>query len=79
MIIFDFDGTIANSTPYHKIGWVKTLAELGITLPIDQLLPYEPALRERFDSYPRVQTGFIKNPQVSPLIEAYFLMHPNAS
>jgi len=72
MIVFDFDGTIANSTPYHKEGWKNTLTELGIETSIGDILPYEPNLRERFDSYRRLQKGLVDNGELYPKIRAYF-------
>lgn len=71
MIIFDFDGTIANSTHYHKVGWEKTLAELGITNSIGDILPYKPNLKERFDSYRRLQSGLIENKDLYPKVRSY--------
>ena len=71
-VVFDFDGTIAKSTPYHKIGWQRVLDEIGISEKMDILLPYEPGLKERFDSYRRIKAGFFKLPNVHQAVCSYF-------
>lgn len=71
-IVFDFDGTIAKSTPYHKVGWQGVLRELDISQGMDVLLPYEPGLKERFDSYRRLKAGFFKFPLVKQKLFSYF-------
>lgn len=71
-IVFDFDGTVARSTPYHRAGWESTLKELGLNYELDQLLPYEPNLKERFDSYRRIKKGFVEKADVKYKIYSYF-------
>lgn len=71
-IVFDFDGTIANSTPYHKVGWSSVLKELNIKHGLDELLPYEANLKERFDSYRRIKKGFLDKEDVKRKVQAFF-------
>lgn len=71
-VVFDFDGTLAKSTPYHKIGWQGVLQELGINEKMDVFLPYEPGLKERFDSYRRLKAGFFKFPLIKQKLFSYF-------
>jgi len=71
-IVFDFDGTIANSTPYHRAGWESTIKELGLNYELDHLLPYAPNLKERFDSYRRIKKGFLEKVDVKYKICSYF-------
>ena len=72
-IVFDFDGTIANSTPYHKAGWTSTLKELNIKCDLNVLLPYEANLQERFDSYRRIKKGFMGKDDVKNMVQSFFL------
>jgi phosphoglycolate phosphatase-like HAD superfamily hydrolase len=73
LIAFDFDGTIAKSTSYHKAGWKAVLRELNIDKSLDQLLPYEPNLKERFDSFRRIRNGFLEeNLDIYDQIGSYF-------
>lgn len=72
IIAFDFDNTIARSTAYHRRGWENVLSELKLGLSLDDLLPYEPNLKERFDSYRRIEEGFLTNPKLVNKISAYF-------
>lgn len=72
-IVFDFDGTIAKSTSFHKRGWESALKDLRINFLLEDLLPYEPNLRERFDSYRRIKKGFLDNNlQMKEQISIYF-------
>ena len=71
-IVFDFDGTLAKSTPYHKAGWKSVLDEIGIIEKMEVLLPYEPGLKERFDSYRRIKFGFLKDPMIRQRLYSYF-------
>lgn len=73
LIAFDFDGTIAKSTTYHRQGWESVLRELNLSKPLDELLPYEPNLKERFDSYRRIKKGFLESDsQINYQISSYF-------
>lgn len=69
---FDFDNTLARSTRYHRLGWEKALLELKIEETLDDLLPYVPDLKERFDSYRRIENGFLTNSKMICKISAYF-------
>lgn len=71
-IIFDFDGTIAKSTQYHRAGWEQAIKELGLTKELSELLPYEENLKERFDSYRRIKKGFLSNVIDYGIISTYF-------
>lgn len=71
-IIFDFDGTIAKSTQYHRIGWGKTIKELGLKIDLTDLLPYEKNLKERFDSYRRIKRGFLEDKINYEVVSIYF-------
>lgn len=72
VIAFDFDGTIAKSSQFHKQGWSDTLKELQINEPLENILPYEPNLKERFDSYRRLEKGFLEPKLLRSKVEAYF-------
>lgn len=71
-IVFDFDGTIAKSTLYHRTGWKMVLREIGLSGDLDDYLPYETNLRERFDSYRRIKSGFLKNKVTRERVKSYF-------
>ncbi len=71
-IIFDFDGTIIKSSQLHKKGWDLALKQLNIDDSLDILLPYEPNLKERFDSYRRIKSGFIENKKIFNKVSGYF-------
>jgi len=71
-IVFDFDGTIAKSTQYHRAGWRKTIKELGLKKDLEKLLPYEENLKERFDSYRRIKKGFLDDDVVYGIVSVYF-------
>lgn len=71
-IVFDFDGTIAKTTPYHRSGWELAIQELGLKKDLNELLPYEPNLMERFDSYRRIRAGFLADPNIKSKISKYF-------
>lgn len=70
-VVFDFDETLAHSTPFHRLGWSRTIEELRLGRTLAELLPFETNLRERFDSYRRVQRGFLNGP-VREKVVAYF-------
>lgn len=74
-IVFDFDGTVAKSTPYHRTGWKMVLQEVGLGGDLDDFLPYEANLRERFDSYRRIKSGFLENKVTREKIMSYFDDH----
>jgi len=72
-IVFDFDGTIAKSTPYHRVAWTLLLKTMGLDYELDQLLPYEGSLKERFDSYRRIKAGFLyKDTRIKERVSSYF-------
>ncbi len=71
-IIFDFDGTIAKSTQYHRVGWEQAIKELGLKKELSQLLPYEENLKERFDSYRRIKKGFLDDDVDYGIASVYF-------
>lgn len=71
-IVFDFDGTLAKSTSYHREGWHATLMEMQIEQPLDEILPYEPNLQERFDSYRRIHQGFLIKEPIKNKVCSYF-------
>lgn len=71
-IVFDFDGTIAKSTPYHRAGWEMVLRELEFGNDLNKVLPYEPNLKERFDSYRRIKEGFLDKEANFSKISSYF-------
>jgi len=73
VIAFDFDGTIAKSTRFHRSGWEAVVKDISGSATVDDLLPYEASLKERFDSYRRIKEGFLlKNETVRRQVEAYF-------
>lgn len=71
-LVFDFDGTLAKTTPYHRLGWEIAIQELGIKKDLNNLLPYEPNLTERFDSYRRIQAGFLEDLEIKSIVSSYF-------
>ena len=71
-IVFDFDGTMAKSTTYHRSGWEAVIRDLGISSNLNALLPYEPNLRERFDSYRRIESGFLGDETIRNRVYSYF-------
>ncbi|PIZ46402.1 hypothetical protein COY32_03430 [candidate division WWE3 bacterium CG_4_10_14_0_2_um_filter_41_14] len=71
-VIFDFDGTLARTTPYHRSAWEAVIKALGIKKDLNALLPFEPNLKERFDSYRRIKIGFLNNHDIKSKISAYF-------
>lgn len=71
-IIFDFDGTIAKSSDYHRKGWELTMTQLKISGGLNTFLPYEPDLKERFDSYRRIQAGIVRNKSDFESLKSYF-------
>lgn len=73
VIAFDFDGTIAKSTRFHRSGWESVVNDIGTSATLDELLPYEANLKERFDSYRRIKEGFLrKDDTVRRQVEVYF-------
>lgn len=73
VIAFDFDGTIAKSTRFHRSGWEAVVNDIGTAATLDELLPYEANLKERFDSYRRIKEGFLlKDDTIRRQVEAYF-------
>ncbi|HRA73116.1 MAG TPA: HAD hydrolase-like protein [Flavobacterium sp.] len=73
LIVFDFDGTIAKSTHFHRCGWEGVLKEIGTLSTLDNILPFEPNLKERFDSYRRIREGFLqKDAVLRSQLEIYF-------
>ncbi len=71
-IVFDFDGTLARTTPYHRLGWELAIQELNINKDLDHVLSYVPNLTERFDSYNRIKTGFLGDMEIKSKVSAYF-------
>ncbi len=72
LIIFDFDGTIAKSSDYHRQGWEKTMKQLNIHGGLNAFLPYEEGLKERFDSYRRIQSGITRSREDFESLISYF-------
>lgn len=71
-ILFDFDGTIADSTQYHREAWLSTLTELNLQKNLDYYLPYQKGLLERYDSYNRLEKGFLSNQEDFDILSTYF-------
>jgi phosphoglycolate phosphatase-like HAD superfamily hydrolase len=72
LIGFDFDGTLAKTTLFHRLGWERVLAQLDLDAAVGDVFPVVPGLRERFDSYPRIRRGFLADGERRRKIEAYF-------
>ncbi len=71
-IVFDFDGTLANTTHFHKKGWERTFEDIGLNISLGEILEYKKKLLERYDSYERLVSGFQKNRKIlNYLIEYY--------
>lgn len=71
-ILFDLDGTIAKTTQYHKVGWDCTLRWIGLSGKLEEYLPYEKGLLERYDSYRRLKNGFLKSSDDRAILSTYF-------
>jgi len=71
-ITFDFDGTIAKTTEFHRIGWKKTLEFLCIDKTLEEFLPYEKGALGRFDSYEKIKNSIMSNPNTYKLLCSKF-------
>lgn len=71
-IVFDFDGTIANTTGLHKEGWKKALDEVNSPYTLGDFLEYKSNLLERYDSYQRLETGIAHHNGIREILFNHF-------
>lgn len=72
LVIFDFDGTLADITHLHKQAWEYVLSDIGLKGRLRDYLPYEKYLLERFDSARRLEQYFLADKIDRETLEFFF-------
>ncbi len=72
LIVFDFDGTLADITELHKQAWHEVIQVVGLHGELAAYLPYERFLLERFDSADRIRKSFFASDIDRLTLEFFF-------